>query len=73
MAIRKVAEGAYFVTSYSTQTVVGFNPNLANQGILLDEAQPEEDTSLEQDSESTKDTFTKALKKVSRRVHSKPS
>lgn len=58
MAIRKVAEGAYYVTSYSTQTVVRFTPNPANQGILLDEAQPEEDTSLEQDSEPIKDTFS---------------
>ena len=36
MDIRKVTEGAYFVPSYSVQTLVGFHPGIMNQGVAIE-------------------------------------
>ena len=69
MKIRQVGQGAYFVPSYSEQTIIPFQPSITNQTVTIKEF--EEDvvpTSLEEESIFTKIDFEKALKKVSHRI-----
>ncbi len=37
MRITKVAEGAYFVPSYSLQTIAGMHAGITNQGVSIRE------------------------------------
>ncbi len=41
MNIRQVAEGAYFVPSYSEQTVLSYQPLVTNQTILVKDVEEE--------------------------------
>ncbi|MCJ7634636.1 hypothetical protein MUP77_19870 [Candidatus Bathyarchaeota archaeon] len=71
MNIRQVAEGAYFVPSYSEQTVLSYQPQFTNQTIIVKEI--EEETivpAIEEIEENvfSKDDFEKALRRVSVRV-----
>lgn len=45
MTIRKVAEGAYFVPSYSEDTIASFQSGMTNQGISV--LSTEDDDSVE--------------------------
>ncbi len=69
MKIQQVGQSAYFVPSYSEQTIIPFQPSITNQTVTTKEF--EEDT-IQTDTEYgdvfTKQDFEKALKKVSRKV-----
>lgn len=71
MKVRKVGQGAYFVPSYSEQTVIPFQRTIATQTVTTTEFEEEED--ITQAIMETKDIFTKrdfekALKKARRRT-----
>lgn len=66
MKIRKVSEGAYFVPSYSEQTVLSYQPLISNQTITV--KGPEDEgliAPLEEEGNFTKEDFEKALKRIS--------
>ena len=69
MEVKEVAAGAFFVPSYSEQTIIKFSPQLTSQtivdGELLDNG---ENTTIDEGEAFTKDDFEKALRKVSRKV-----
>ncbi|HUV56003.1 MAG TPA: hypothetical protein VMV84_02100 [Dehalococcoidales bacterium] len=70
MKIRQVGQGAYFVPSYSEQTIIHFQPSITNQTVTTKEF--EEDiipVTLEGEDIFTKIDFEKALKKASHRVN----
>lgn len=69
MSIQKIAEGAYFVPSYSEQTIAWSPFGYSIQGLIFEEM-PEEAEPLvvEQEQPFTKDDFEQALRKVSRKV-----
>jgi len=69
MKIRQVGQGAYFVPSYSEQTIIPFQPSITNQTVTTKEF--EEDTiqtDIENGDVFTKQDFEKALKKASHKV-----
>lgn len=70
MKARKVGEGAYFVPSYSEQTIVPFQPTITAQTVTTTEFEEEEviPTSTETKDVFTRRDFEKALKRVSRRT-----
>lgn len=70
MKIREVGQGAYFVQSYSEQTIISFQPNITNQTVTTNEFVDEDiiQTSAESEDDFTKQDFEKALKKVSRKI-----
>ena len=66
----KVGKGAYFVPSYSEQTVVLYDPLLSSQTVLV-EAGEEEDAGIsviEPEYDLGRKDFEKALRKVSRKA-----
>lgn len=68
MKIEKIADGAYFVPSYSEQTIAWSPFGFTIQGLALDETFEEtEPVQVEQEEPFTKDDFEVALGKVSRR------
>ena len=64
MRIKKVSEGAYFVPSYSVQTIVPFLPGITNQTITS-EIEPRENIAGDEENTFTKEDFEKVLRKVS--------
>lgn len=72
MTTRKINEGAYFVPSYSEQTIVAYQPSIASQTIVsaIENSEERVVPTLEVSEEDnyTKDSFEKALRKVSARV-----
>jgi hypothetical protein len=69
MKAEKIAEGAYFVSSYSEQTIAWSPFGYTIQGVSF-EGMPEEAEPLlvEEEQPFTKTDFEQALKKVSRRI-----
>ena len=72
MQVRKVGEGAYFVTSYSEQTIMPFQPIITSQTVIAKE--PIEDVitilEVEEDEVESEDAFAsrhfqETLKKAS--------
>lgn len=56
--VRKVAEGAYFLASYSEQTIIGFQPGITNQTIVSEEETEElEAAPLEEEHPLTGEEF----------------
>jgi len=47
--IQKIAEGAYFVLSYSEQTIAGFQPGITTQTVISAREEVESQTLYEQD------------------------
>lgn len=69
MNIQKIAEGAYFVPSYSEQTIAWSPSGYTIQGLVFEEIPEEAEPFLaEKEPPFTKDDFEKALKKVARKV-----
>ena len=71
MTIRKIAEGAFFVPSYSEQTVVPFQPSITNQTITARDIGDEtvvQSIEVGEGDTFTKGEFGKALRKVSVKV-----
>jgi hypothetical protein len=72
MAIRKINEGAYFVPSYSEQTIVSYQPSIANQTIITPIENEEEivipTLELTEEDNFTKEDFERALRKVAVKV-----
>ncbi|MDO9333979.1 MAG: hypothetical protein Q7T57_05600 [Dehalococcoidales bacterium] len=68
MNVQKIAEGAYFVPSYSEQTIAWSPSGYTIQGLVFEE-NPEgaEPLLAEQELPFTKDDFEEVLKKVSRK------
>ena len=63
MKIEKVAEGAYFVPSYSEQTIAWSPFGYTIQGLVFDETfEDTEPVQVEQDEPFTKADFEQALK-----------
>ena len=71
MKIRKVSEGAYFVPSYSEQTILSYDSLMASQTVMTEAREEDESkiSSIEQEHYFTKKDFEQALRKVSRRVN----
>ena len=68
MTIQKIAEGAYFVLSYSEQTIAWSPFGYTIQGLAFDETLGDiEPVQVEADEPFTKHDFEQALRKVSRR------
>ena len=70
MEIRKVGQGAYFVPSYSEQTILSYDSLMGSQTVI-NEAREEDESkisSIDQEHYFTKKDFEQALRKVSRRV-----
>lgn len=71
MKTRKVGEGAYFVPSYSEQTVLLYQPSITNQTIITKEPGEEHlilPLEMEEEDHFTKMDFEKALKKTARKI-----
>ena len=70
MKIHKVGEGAYFVPSYSEQTVLSYDSLMTNQTVITGAREEDESRigSIEQEHEFTKKDFEQALRKASRKV-----
>ena len=70
MKISKVGEGAYFVPSYSEQTVLSYDSLMTNQTVLPGISEEDEGkmSSAEKEHDFTKRDFEQALRKVSRKV-----
>lgn len=70
MGVQKIAEGAYFVPSYSVQTIVWSPVGYTIQGVTFEEVPNDVDAIPydEQGQPFTKDDFEQALRKVSRRI-----
>ena len=69
MKVQKIAEGAYFVPSYSEQTIAWYPFGYAIQGSTFEELPEEAEPILaEQEQPFTKDDFKQALRKVSRKT-----
>ncbi len=58
MRIRKITDGAYFVPSYSEQTITIRDELMTSQVIAVDEVKLDEDLAIEEASESEEDPFT---------------
>ena len=69
MEIRQVGEGAYFVPSYSEQTITAFQPTITNQTVTVKEVD-EDNTYLPEGSEDNfiREDFVKVLKEVNPKV-----
>ena len=69
MKIRQVGQGAYFVPSYSEQTITPFQPAITNQTVTVKEFDENTiPTAREGEDVFTKVDLEKALKKVSHKV-----
>jgi hypothetical protein len=69
MKVREVRQGAYFVPSYSEQTIISFQPTITAQTVTNVEL--EEDAiqiTTETEDIFTRHDFEKALKKASHKV-----
>jgi len=55
MKTKRVAEGAYFVPSYSEQTVIGFRHGISMQSIVVTIAEAEDETPQEEEPVFTKE------------------
>jgi hypothetical protein len=68
MAMRKIAEGAYFIPSYSEQTIVSYQPSIASQTILTTMASDEEviipTLEVTEEDNFTKEDFERTLRKI---------
>ena len=74
MKIKRVAEGAYFVPSYSEQTLAGLQPGIVNLGVTMGDVEEDREPMTgphDGDQEDVEPAFTKehfdALRDSSRR------
>ena len=67
MKVRKVGEGAYFVQSYSEQTVIPFQPTIAAQTVTASELKGEDTAETRTDAEDglTDQDVKRVLKRTS--------
>ena len=70
MKISKVGEGAYFVPSYSEQTILSYDPLISSQTVLTETSEEDESkiSSIEREHDFTKKDFEQALRKVSHKT-----
>lgn len=70
MKIHKVSEGAYFVPSYSEQTVLSYDSMMTSQTVLRETREENEGeiSTMEQEHDFTKKDFEQSLRKVSRKI-----
>jgi len=69
MKIEKIAEGAYFIPSYSEQTIAWSPFGYTIQGLSFDEIPEDtEPVQVKQEQPFTKGDFDQALRKVSRKL-----
>ncbi len=67
MEIRKVGEEAYFVPSYSEQTILLYDSLVTSQTVMTEAREEDESkiSSIEQEHDFTKKDFKQTLRKVS--------
>jgi hypothetical protein len=70
MKVHKVSQGAYFVQSYSEQTVIPFQPTITAQTVTTTEFEGEDVIQISTEAEEVfaKQDFEKVLKKTSRKT-----
>ncbi len=68
MTIQKIAEGAYFLPSYSEQTIAWSPFGYTIQGLAFDETSEDIEPVQAEHHPFTKDDFDRSLRKVSQRV-----
>ena len=64
MEIRRISDGAYFVPSYSEQTIQSFHPLFTGQTITTRELDVDLFESIEVKTEEQKEIFIKQNKKI---------
>jgi hypothetical protein len=70
MKVRKVSQGAYFVQSYSEQTVITFQPTITAQTVTAREFEGEDIDQITTEGEEVfaKQDFKKVVKKTRRKA-----